>query len=124
MHSSQYTRVDCAYLGCVRKDVGDGMHGRFRWENVGIPHHELLQNVILDGSGELGLGHTLLLARHDEHGEHWDDGSVHGHGHGHLLQWDAIKEHLHILHSVDGHARHANVAVHPWVVRVIAAVRG
>lgn len=111
------------YLGRVRKDVSDGVHGGLRGENVGVAHHELLQDVVLNGPRQLGFGHALLLPGHDEHGQHGDHGAVHRHGNGHPLQRDAVEEHLHVLHRVYGDPGHAHVAVHAGVVRVVAAVR-
>ena len=67
---------------------------------------------------------ALLLARHDEHGEHGDDGAVHRHRHRHLVERDAVEEDLHVLDRVDGHAGLADVADHPGVVAVVAAVGG
>lgn len=111
-----------AYLGCVCKDVCNGVHGGLRGENVGVAHHELLQDVILNGPRQLVFRHALLLPSHNEHGQHGDHCTIHRHGDGHPLQRDAVKEHLHVLHCVYGDACHAHIAVHAWVVWVIAAV--
>ena len=35
----------------IREDIGDDLHGRFRGVDVRVPHHELLEDVVLDCSG-------------------------------------------------------------------------
>ena len=61
----------------------------------------------------------LLLPSDDEHGHDGDDGAVHGHRDGHLVQRDAVEQRLHVLHRVYGHTGHAHVARHARVVRVV-----
>lgn len=53
-----------------------------------------LENVVLDGAREELLVNTLLLGGHDVKGEDGQHGAVHGHGHGHFVERDAIKERL------------------------------
>jgi hypothetical protein len=67
---------------------------------------------------------ALLLAGHDEHGEHRDDRAVHGHRDGHLAERDAVEQDLHVLDRVDGDARLADIAGNARVVAVVAAVGG
>ena len=67
---------------------------------------------------------ALLLAGHDEAGQHGEHRAVHRHRHGHLLEGDAVEEDLHVLDGVDRHAGLADVADHPRVVGVVAAVGG
>ena len=48
------------FAGSVSEDVGDDAH-RLGWRvNVGVAHHELLEDVVLDGATELVNRHTLL----------------------------------------------------------------
>ena len=47
------------------KDVGNDPHRGRRWIDIGVAHHELFQNVILNGSGQLGMLDALLFTRHD-----------------------------------------------------------
>src|SRR5207253_5897478 len=49
-------------------------------------YHELLQDVVLDGPGELGARHALLLAGHDEARQHGEHGAVHRHRHRHAVE--------------------------------------
>ena len=69
-------------------------------------------------------GDALLLAGHDEAGQHRQHGAVHRHRDGDLLERDAVEEDLHVLDRVDGHAGLADVAGDARMVRVVAAVGG
>ena len=69
-------------------------------------------------------GDALLLGRHDVEREHRQHGAVHRHRHRHLVQRDAVEQLAHVVDGVDGHPGHADVAGHPRVVGVVAAVGG
>ena len=109
---------------CVGEDVGDDAHGRLRRIDVGVAHHELFENVVLDGAAELLGGHALFLARHDVESHDRQNRPVHRHGDGHLIQRDTGEERAHVYDGVDRHARHSHIAGCPLVVGVIASVRG
>ena len=119
---------DAVELGHVRgrvaEDVADDVHGGPRRIDVGVAHHELFQNVVLNGSGELGGRHALLFGRHDVEGHDRQDRAVHGHGNRHLAERDLVEEDLHVLHRIDGHAGLAHVADDALVVRIVAAMGG
>ena len=68
--------------------------------------------------------HPLLLGRDDVERQHRQDGAVHRHRDAHLVQRDAVEELPHVQDRVDRDARHADVAGHPRVVGVVAAVGG
>ena len=53
-----------------------------------------LQDVVLDRPGEEVGCDALLLGRNDVHGHHRQHGAVHRHAHAHLVEGDAVKEHL------------------------------
>ncbi len=105
-----------------REDVGDDLHRRRGRVDVGVADHELLQNVILNRSGELLGLDALLLGRDDVERQDGQHRAVHGHGHRHLVERDAIEQLTHVEDRVDGHTGHADVAGHAWVVGVVAAV--
>ena len=107
-----------------REDVADDPHARRRRVDVGVADHELLEDVVLDGPRELLRLHPLLLGRHDVEREHRQHGAVHRHRHRHLVERDAVEERAGVVDRVDRHARHADVAAHPRVVGVVAAVGG
>ena len=106
------------------EDVGDNPHRGFGRIDVGVANHELLQNVVLNGSGQLGVRHALFFRRNDIQGQDRQHRPVHRHRHRHLVQRDPVEQGPHVIDAVDGHARHADVALHPRVVGVIAPMRG
>jgi hypothetical protein len=79
-------------LGGVGEDVADDAHGRVRRVDVGVAHHVLFENVVLDGAGELLVRHALLLGGDDVEGHDGQHRAVHGHGHRHLIQRDAVEQ--------------------------------
>ena len=106
----------------VFDDVADDAHRRCRRKDVGVADHELLEDVVLDGAGELVLRNALLLGRHDVAGQHRQHRAVHGHRHADLVERNGVEEDLHVLDRIDRHAGLADVAGHPRVVRVVAAM--
>ena len=66
---------------------------------------------------------ALLLTRHDEGRQNRQHRAVHGHRHRHFGEGNTVEEDLHVLDTVDRHARLAHVAGHARVVGVVAAVR-
>ena len=108
----------------IGEDVGDDPHAGRRRIDVGVPDHELLQNVVLDRAGELGVGYALFFGGGDIERQHRQHRAVHGHGHAHLIERDAAEQGAHVQDRVDRHPRHADVARHPRVVAVVAAVGG
>ncbi len=108
----------------VAEDIADDPHGAFRRIDVRVADHELFENVVLDGSAELFGRHALLFGRHDVERHDGQDGAVHGHRYGHLVERDLVEENLHVQHGIDGHAGFADIADHALVVRIVAAVGG
>ncbi len=118
-------RVELGHL--VRRvldDVADDAHRRLRRVDVGVADHELLEDVVLDGAAQLVLRHALFLGGHHVAGQHRQHRAVHRHRDADLLQRNAVEQNLHVLDRVDRHAGLADVAGHPRVVRVIAAMGG
>ena len=107
-----------------REDVGDDPHRRRRRVDVGVADHELLEDVVLDGPGQLLRRHTLFLGRDDVEREHRQHGAVHRHRDAHLVERDAVEQLAGVVDGVDGHTGHADVAAHARVVGVVAAVGG
>ena len=104
------------------EDVADDPHARRGRVDVGVADHELLEDVVLDGPRELLRLHPLLLGRRDVERHHRQHGAVHGHRHRHLVERDAVEERARVVDRVDRHPGHADVAAHPRVVGVVAAV--
>ena len=109
-------------IGRVFNDIRDDAHRRLWWIDVRVPHHELFEDVILDRPAEERTIHALFLARHDEGGENRNNCAVHRHGNTDFFERNTIKERLHVLDAIDGHASLTHVANHARVVTVIAPV--
>ena len=63
----------------VGNDVANNAH-RGCWRiNIGVAHHELFEDVVLDRARELRLAHALLFGRHHIASQHRQHGAVHGH---------------------------------------------
>ena len=108
----------------VRKNISDDPHRRGRRIDIGIPHHEFLEDIILNGSGQLGWSNALFFRGNDEECHDGNYGSIHRHGYRHLIQGDLIKEDLHVLYGINGYTRFSDIAFDARVVRIIAAVCG
>jgi hypothetical protein len=119
-------RVEPRHPGAAEgEDVADDPHRRLGRVDVGVADHELLEDVVLDGPGELLGRHPLLLRRDDEEREArgctapfividtdiWSSGMRSNSG-------------AHVVDRVDRDPGHADVAGHPRVVGVVAAVGG
>ena len=111
-------------LGGVRENVADDPHRRRRRINERVAHHELLEDVVLDGARQLILPHALLLCRHDIEGQNRQHRPVHRHADAHLVERNAFEQALHVFDAVNRHARLAHVALHPLMVAVVAPMRG
>ena len=64
LHITVKEHLPAAHLGRVLKDVPDDSDGGLWGEDVGVPHHELLQDVILNGASQLILFGSLQGTRH------------------------------------------------------------
>ena len=118
-------RVELGHvLRGVLDDVGHDAHGGSGRIDIGVPDHELLEDVVLDRARELLLRHALLLGGDDVARQHRQHGAVHGHRHAHLVERDAVEQDLHVLDEIDRHARLADVADDARMVEVVAAVGG
>ena len=104
------------------EDVGDDPHRGRRRVDVGVADHELLEDVVLDRARQLLARHALLLGGDDVEREHRQHRAVHRHRHAHPVERDPVEELPHVVDRVDRDARHADVAGHPRVVAVVAAV--
>ena len=111
-------------FGGVFEDVGNNLHRGQRRIDIGVAHHKLLQDIILDGTLQLFLRHSLLFGGNDIESQNGQHGTIHGHRHGHLAQVDLVEENLHVEDAVHSHTGFSHVAHHTLVVAVVAAVRG
>ncbi len=116
-------RVELRHLRAgVREDVGDDPHRGLRRVDVGVADHELFQNVVLNGSGQLLGGDSLFFGGHDVQREDRQHRAVHRHRHRHLRQVDTVEELTHVEDRVDGDTGHSDVTLDARVIGVVAAV--
>ena len=111
-------------LGRVLDDVTNDAHAWCRWVDVGVAHHELFQNVVLNGATELVLTHALLFGGNHITCQHGQDGAVHGHGDADCVERNLVKQNLHVFDRVNRDTGLTHVARHTRMVRVITPVRG
>lgn len=118
-------RVESWHIfGLELKNIAYDPHGHLRRVDVGVTHHEFLENIILDGSSEVFVLGSLLEGSRDVHGHDWKHCSVHGHRYGNLVQRDLVEQDLHVFNRVNSYSSHTNVACDALVVGVIASVSG
>ena len=110
-------------LRAVGEDVGDDAHRGPGRVDVGVAHHELLEDVVLDRALQFRELRALLQRGGDVERHDRDDRAVHRHRHRDLAQRDAVEQLLHVQDRVDRHASLADVAHDARVVGVVAAVR-
>ena len=123
MIAADRDRVETRHmLSGIADDVRHDPHARFWRIDIGVADHELLQNIVLNGSGQQLLIDALLLGRDDVEGEHRQHRAVHGHGNRHLVERDLVEQNFHVRQRVDGDTGFAHVPGHPWVIAVIAAM--
>ncbi len=109
-------------LGGVFEDITDDTHGHGRRINVGVTNHEFLQDIVLNGALENLLVYALFDAGGNEECQNRKYGTVHGHGYGHLVQRNSVKQNVHIEHGANGYACFTNVAYYTGVIGIVAAV--
>ena len=111
-------------LGRIGEDVADDADRRIGWIDIGIAHHVLFQNIVLNGAGELLVGNALFFSGDNVERQHRQHRAVHGHRYRHLIERDAAEQDFHIEQRINRHAGLADVADHALVVGVIAAMGG
>ena len=109
-------------IGRVFENIADDTHGHVRRIDVGVTDHEFLQDVVLNRAGHDLFVDALFFPGNDEKGQDRQDGPVHGHGNGHLVQGDAGEQDVHVQHGADGNACFPDVADDTGVIGVVAAV--
>ncbi len=117
--------VELGHLGAgVGEDVGDDPHRRLRRIDVGVADHELFEDVVLDGAGQLLRRHALLLGGNHIQRQDRQHRTVHRHRHAHGRQVDAVEQLSHVENGIDCHTGHSDIALHAGMVGVVAAVGG
>ena len=117
-------RVELGHvLRRILENVGNDLHRELGRIDIGVTHHELFEDVVLDRTCELVERAALLQTCHDVECQHGQHGAVHGHRHRHLVERNAVEKHLHILDRADRNAGLTYVAHYARMIGVVAAVR-
>ena len=111
-------------LGAELEGVDHQPHRRRRRIDVFLLRDVFLQDVVLDGAGNLLPVRALLLGDRQIHRPQDRCRRVDGHRDRGLLQVDAVEEDLHVLQRIDGHAALADLALAERMVAVVAHQRG
>jgi hypothetical protein len=84
--------LNAACSATCSEDVADDPHRGRRRIDVGVADHELFEDVVLDGPGQLLRRHALFLGGDDVQRHHRQHRAVHGHRHRHLVERDAVEQ--------------------------------
>ena len=124
MIAGHRNEIELRHLGrAIGKDIRDNPHRGCRRIDIGIAHHEFLQNIVLDGACQGGRRNALLLGSGDEQRQHRHDRAIHRHGDGHAVQRNVAEQDVHVGDGIDRHPGHADIVRDKLVIGVIAPVR-
>jgi len=112
------------FVGSIFEYISNDAQRWQRWVDIGIPHHKLFEDIILDCSGQFIGANALLFGSDDIKGHNGDNGAVHGHGNRHFIKRDAIEEYFHILNGINGYPGFSNITNYSFMVGVVTAVGG
>ncbi len=117
-------RVEPGHLGGTELDgVGDQPQRRLRRPDPGAARGVLLEDVVLDGAGELLARHALLLGGGDVERQQDRGGAVDREAGADLVQRDAVEQDLGIGERVDRDADPADLLAELRIIGVEAALR-
>ncbi len=109
--------------------AGDGYRVEFRHVlrelggiDVGVAHHELLEDIVLNGTCHFFKFGSLLKTGIDVECEYREHCAIHGHRYRHFVQWNAVEENLHVVDRADRHTGFAHITNNAFVVGIIAAM--
>ena len=118
-------RVELRHLGCAELDgVGDQPQRRLRRPDPGAARGVLLEDVVLDGAGQLGPRHPLLLRRGHIEGQQDGGRAVDREARADLVQGNAVEQDFRIGQRVDRDPNSAHFLAELRVIGVIPALRG
>ena len=108
----------------IFEDVGDNLHRECWRVDIGVTHHELLKNIVLDGTCHLFELSALLQTGIDVECQDRQYGTVHGHGDRHLVQGNSVEQHLHVLQRTDTYTCLTYITYYTLVVGVVTTMGG
>ena len=117
-------RVELRHLlRSILKYIRNNFHRECRRIDISITHHELFQDIVLNSSRHFFKLSALLqsgvdIERHDR-----QYGTVHSHRHRHLIQWNTIEKHLHVLKRTDRNTSLTHIAHYTRMIGVVTTMR-
>ena len=118
-------RVESRHLGGAELDgVGDQSQRRLGRPDPGAARGVLLEDVVLDGAGQLLPRNTLLLGGRDVKGQQDRRGAVDGEAGADLVQGDAVEKDLGVGQGVHRHPDPADLLAVLGIVGVVPALGG
>ncbi|OPZ01126.1 MAG: hypothetical protein BWZ11_01854 [Bacteroidetes bacterium ADurb.BinA395] len=110
-------------LRSIFKNIGNNSHGKLWWINISISHHKFLQNIVLYSSGKFFEFSPLFEPGHNIESKNRQNGTVHGHGNRHFVQWNSIKQNFHIFYRTNGHTGFSHITDNSFVVGIVTTMR-
>ena len=107
----------------ISENIRNYSHRRRGWIDVGVPHHELFENVILNRPRQFFGSNALFFGSDDVKSENRNHRAVHRHRNRHLVERNLVEQNFHVFYRINCHTRLADVARHPIMVGVVAAMR-
>ena len=103
-------------------NIADNAHAGFGRINIGIPHHELFQNIVLNGSGKRRLTGALFLSNHNITGQNWQNRAVHCHADTDIAEINTVKKPVHVLNTINRHTCFTDIADHARMIAIVPSV--
>ena len=110
--------------GTIAKYLGNDLHGRTRWVDVGVANHKLFEDIVLNGTAQLMGWNPAFFGRNNKKCQDGDHCSVHGHADRQLVQRQIPEQDLHILHRVNGDSGLAYIGHGSGMIRIVTAMGG
>ena len=102
--------------GAIGENVRNDPHRGGRRVDIGVAHHEFLQNIILNGAGQRRRGNALFLGRCDEQRQHRHHRAIHRHRDRHAVERNVTEQQRHIGDGINGYPGHADIIGNQRVV--------
>ena len=100
----------------------DQIERRLGREDVRAAREVLLDDVVLGRAAQAGLGHAAFARERDVEREQPHRGAVDRHRRVHLLERDAVEQHVHVVERHDRHADLADLGPRERMIGVVAAL--
>ena len=104
------------------ENISNDFHRRRRRIDIGVSYHELLQDVILYCTIQVGQRDALFFRCNNIKCKYRKNRAIHSHRDRHFSKRDLVKKDLHILHAINGNPGFTDIPENPGVIGVITAM--